>query len=174
MLNFVKNMLKKKRKTNLDDTAREASIQTRKAKAELRSIEFEIEKMKLQREKMMMEAKLNALEEKLFGSDDENDVESLVMGMLMSSLTKNPNIANALGSVAGVTSTTPPVTEPQLEPNGISLSDEVLKAYIASIPKKIIKQAKKLDDDSLRAFIIEKVPQASRDTIDRAIVLLRS
>jgi hypothetical protein len=176
MLNFVKNMLKKKKnfKSNLDDNARLASIESRKQKAELRAIQHEIAKTKLEREKLLSTAKLNALEEKLFGTEEGNPEEQMLMAMLMPMLQKKaPQVAdifnNGQKATPENTSYSPPAKD-----SGVSLSEDVLQGYVAKIPKGILKQLKKLPDDDLRVKIIETIPDLSKDSVDKAILLIKN
>ena len=175
MLEFVKNLLKKKKKvtTNLDDEAREASITTRRLNAELKQINHQIKMTQKQRELELEKVKLNQLQEKLYGESDEDQIESMVMNMLMSSLMqKNPNITSAFGASSPATSSTP---EQKLEaPVGISLSEEMIKSYVGKIPNKLLKKLKKLPDEQLRTEIINQIPDLSKESEDIAISIIKN
>jgi hypothetical protein len=176
MLNFVKMLFKKKRKTNLDDEARQASIQSRKQNSELKAVRHEIELMKLEREKLLNQAKLNALEEKLFGSDEGSAEEQMLMSVLLPMLQKqNPAMSEILkGQIPTPVVNTSNNPSPAMSTTGVSLSEDMLKAYISKIPKHLLKKLKKLNDEELRVKIIETIPDLSKDSVDKAIVIIRS
>jgi len=178
MLEFVKNLFKKKKefKSNLDDNARELSIQSRKYKAELKAIQHEIEKTKLEREKLLSQAKLNALEEKIFGTNEESSEEQMLISLLMPMLAKsNPAMTDMLkGQIPTPVVNNSKTPTPAMSTTGVSLSEDMLKGYISKIPKNILKQLKKLDDDDLRVKIIETIPDLSKDSVDKAIIIIKS
>jgi hypothetical protein len=122
------------------------------------------------------QAKLNALEEKLFGSDEGSAEEQMLMSVLLPMLQKqNPAMSEILkGQIPTPVVNTSNNPSPAMSTTGVSLSEDMLKAYISKVPKHLLKKLKKLNDEELRVKIIETIPDLSKDSVDKAIVIIRS
>lgn len=146
------------------DDDREVSAEKRRMAALLKTQnDILAEKLRhiqqLQRQQQMQE-QIEALEEQLspiFDETEEEEEEDIGKSLLLNLL---QNIQNKQ----------PPQQMPQHQP----LTEEQIKAIIATIPEKYLKIAKNTDDNSISYLIKTKYPAATEQEIATAIKIIRA
>lgn len=146
------------------EQAREFSLDKRRLNKELRELRHEKEKIKGDIEIQKLKAELDYLkgtdeEEEGSGSEDKM-INMLMLKLLSGGSLKNPSPAQEVTSTVS-----PPVL--------LNLSDEDLKKAIGEMPKKLLKIAKKMPDEIIKANILKYV-NVDEDTLKRAVVLVRN
>lgn len=143
---------------------RDISADFRKKRAELSIKEMELNSKLKQAE---LELKLREVEEHL-NSFDENDEEDFpedklnpdaMLMLLLTNIFKNNQQPQQ-----------PTQQQPPLKNN---LTDEQIREVIKNLPPRAIKIAKGLDDDTLRTYIINQMPNIDDESIKRGITALR-
>lgn len=144
---------------SFSDEDRETSALLRRQKAEIKIKEMQLEAEIKRREQ---ELRLQELEEQLGDFNDEeeeegNSPEAMLMQMFA------PLIASRLS----------PQQPTPAAPASLEVSREKLLQIYDELPNYVKKIAKKMSDEDIRTFIIGKVPNASKATIDEAIAIIR-
>jgi len=169
-----------KRKSNLDNESREISLQTRQRNAELKKIRQDIESMRLQHELEEERASLDDLKDELYGvseelEDGELSPDNLLMQLLQKFMMSGK--FNLPGMQTQKTIQTENAFSPELEhlntASKVQFTDEEIDNLISMVPKKYMKQVKKMDDVGLRKVIHSQIPNCQEETIERIITKIR-
>lgn len=172
---FKKKKIEKRSDYDFTDEDREKSVEVRRIKAELRAIEkeskldelraeleYKKEYLQLQRQKKILDL--------MPEPEQEPDLETQMLSSLLMPLMQKLTNVTPLTPAETEANSSPAISEPA----GVSLSDDMLRAYLSRIPKAILKKLKKLSDDDLRTKVIEQFPTIDKNTTERAILLLKS
>lgn len=154
----------------LDDVDREISLQTRQIRAEIkreieqqRLIQQQLRTKKFELEIAQQEAELEAYKEE-FGQGDPDELETQIMqNFLMPKLQQKQQ---------GETQQQVLIQNPDFAK--ISVTDEELKQIMNNIPRSVLKMARKIQDVPLKKLVAGYMPGVNDDTLNRAVLLLKS
>jgi hypothetical protein len=127
--------------------------------------EVELEKLKLDREKLALEMEIQEMR----GETDSPTPEGVFFENLISRMLSHQSMG--IGGypqpiIIGGESTPYNCMQP-------SISDEEIRQTLNTLPKKIIRQLKKLDFDDIKKVIKEKYPQLPDKMVIRAIEIIK-
>lgn len=150
-----------------DEEDQIAATEAKRLKAERNRLmqEMALERQKFELDKLRHEqAQLYA---EMAGDDDEEDddddggpsPESMLMTLLMSKIQPTP------ATPQGV---------PVQQVSRVHYTDEEINQILESIPKPVLKLAKKMDDATLHKHILARAPNVDEDSVIRAVAMLRN
>jgi len=157
-----------KRGFNINDETREISLQSRRRNSELKDLKHQIETMRVQREFEQEKADLEDLQDELYPEEEQTEetADQKILNLIMNLVQKQPSISSLFSKNVN--------NEPTLEPqNLINFTNEEILCIIEEIPKKQIKQAKKLDDETLRQLVKARIPMINQDSVERTLSVIR-
>jgi len=159
-------LLKDKRKLNgypFDDDDRVLSQKIRRSKGEKKLLEQELERLEA-------EADLNDLREEISQYDEQPEKNSnimspdtLIMSLLMKLFTGTHNNNTSDSSIAAKLNT---VEAPVM-------NTEQMQELINTVPKKYLKLAKNMNDDTLKALIQTKLPNINSTSLNSIVEMVK-
>lgn len=155
----------------LDDMDRLHATQTKQLRAEMKKIqqEIQIEKQKFELDKLRAEQE--QLRQELFGDDEEDEEdeepspEALFLPILLNAFKPGQQPAQE----QFFQQQAPSKEQVQL----VQYTDNEIREIMNKLPKKYIKLARNLDDNTIRKFIHSHQPGLNPETVDRALKILR-
>jgi len=163
---FGQKAQKRQRERDLSELQAIQAQQTRQMTAQIRRLEHEARILEQKAEIKRLEKELADLQG---GDEEEEDNDQSIDNMLINTLLSKFINLQANNHQGGEISQ---IQEIPTTSGEISLSDPQIDETIQAIPRKYLKMARIMPDDTLRGFI-NKQGNFSEETIKRAIAKLR-
>lgn len=172
--------LKKPGKYTFSDEDREISSELRQKKKELELLKMEKEselyKLKLEKQRLELQQDIDELKGVYDGAEealesDSDDTTNMLIKMFA------PMLVAKFQNPAPVTPTPVSITPSNSlppQPEQASLTMEQLKDTWKNTPGMVKKMAKKMDDETIKGYILQKMPNLDDASIARAIEVIRN
>jgi hypothetical protein len=159
----------KNRRPSFSDEDRELSAQIRQQKAELSRLknerDAELHKLRTEKEKLELQAEIADIRDELYGDDDEQTPDSIVLGLLSQFLLKQQEHGYQAQKSQGAAVA--------VSPNTSILTDKELRDIWENLPIKTKAVARNVSDDTLRSYIKTQIPGIDEQTLEKAILIVR-
>jgi len=147
----------------IEDDERRLGAETRKIRAEIRRTKELIELERYRHE-------LSEIQDELYGEEeDDEQINTTNPDMMFLQLL---NKLSSFGGGQNPQNATPQHTTVAVSPPPSSHSDEQINAIIRSIPPNIYKQLQSMDEKQLKLTILNRYPDASPETLNRAVQII--
>jgi len=130
----------------------------RELSAEIREMRREYKRLQEERKLLMERDKIERLREDLGYYDEQTDItdktenpETLLLNLLLPKILKGQSNINSSSSV--------------MSPSEVTLSQEQIKQMVDNLPKKAVKYAKNMDDETKKQLIKTQMPNISNKSI---------
>lgn len=159
-----------------DDDDRKASKEIREKRKEIELLklerEFEMHKLRMEREKLQLQRDIEDIQAEFEDDEPIAENESTETALLK---IFGPMIAQKIMNSNSVVADSPPLNvspSPPQQPQN-TFSDDELRQIWEQTPKMARKMAKNYDDDTIRKVISNKLNITDKDTLDRALRIVR-
>jgi hypothetical protein len=159
---FEESIAKKELATKRAKATREFNQKRRELQLLKEEKEMELELIKIQAE---IDEYTPEIEEEPTDVTNPNDMMNTVLMGILSRMGQTPQQPQQ--------QTPQPATVPPVE-SGLQLSEEAIRKYVETLPKKEIKRAKKMTQNDLKAYISTQIPyEVSESSLNKAVEILQ-